>query len=81
MDLSLAYIIVAVVALVVVALLVILTNRHKQQKRLTPLAGLAFAFIMAGIVFGDSRLVGYGLMGIGVLLAVIDMVQKATRAA
>jgi hypothetical protein len=37
------------------------------------LAGLAWAFVLAGIIFGEDRLIGYGLMGVGVVLAVIDV--------
>ena len=51
----------------------------QKQKTLTPLAGLAFAFIILGIIFGDSRLIWYSLMGIGVLLAVIDIVKKLKK--
>ncbi len=43
---------------------------------MTPLTGLAFGFILAGIIFGDDRLIGYSLLGIGVILAVIDIFKK-----
>jgi hypothetical protein len=49
----------------------------KRQRPLTPLTGLAFAFIVGGIVFGENRLTGYGLMAVGVLLAVIDIIRKS----
>jgi hypothetical protein len=52
-------------------------NKNKKEKRLTPLAGLAFGFILAGIFFGDNRLIGYGLMGVGVLLAIVDIFNKS----
>jgi hypothetical protein len=38
---------------------------------------VAFAFILAGILFSANRLVGYGLMGVGVVLAVIDIIRMA----
>jgi hypothetical protein len=34
-------------------------------------------FVLAGILFGENRLVGYALLGIGVILAVIDIVRKS----
>jgi hypothetical protein len=54
-----------------------LIRRKKAENRITPLAGMAFAFILAGILFGEDRLVGYGLMGIGVVLAVADILNRS----
>ena len=36
----------------------------------------AFALVIAGIIFGESRLIGYGLMSGGVTLAIIDIIIK-----
>ena len=69
------FIAIAIVVLLVTAGLVYFTGWRKE-KRLTPLAGLAFAFVLAGIVFGQERWLGYGLLGMGVILAVADMVRK-----
>ena len=33
--------------------------------------------IPAGMIFGADRRVGYALMGVGVLLAIVDMVSKS----
>jgi len=68
---------VTIVALAVVAFLVFFVNKNRKKNRLTPLASLAFAFVLAGIFFGDDRFIGYGLMGVGVLLAVIDIFNKS----
>jgi uncharacterized membrane protein len=74
---SKVYVLIAIVALAVVSLLVFL-RRSERHNRLTPLAGLSFAFvIIAGIIFGDERWLGYGLIGIGVVIAVVDMVHRA----
>jgi len=54
-------------------------NKNKKEKKLSKLAGLSFAFIIAGIIFGDDRLVGYGLIGVGVILAIIDIIEKSKR--
>ena len=72
---SSTYIIISIVVLAVIAILVFLAKRN-TGKRLSPLAGLAFAFTVAGIVFGTNILIGYGLIGVGVILAVIDIVQS-----
>jgi uncharacterized membrane protein len=75
MSASNFYIILSIVVLAIVAGLAIFV--HKKGKGLTPLAGLAFAFIIAGIVFGDDRLIGYSLMGTGIILATIDIIKKS----
>jgi hypothetical protein len=72
---SSAYVLVAIVALALIALAVIVSGRGGGS-RLTPLAGVAFACVVAGIAFGENRLLGYGLIGAGVALAVVDMVLK-----
>jgi FtsH-binding integral membrane protein len=77
MNASQAYILVSIITLFVVAILVFLLARSGQRNRLTPLAGIAFAFVLAGILFGENRLVGYSLMGIGIVLAIADMVQRS----
>lgn len=74
MNPSQIFIAIAIVVLVVTAGLVYFAVRH-EEKRLTPLAGLAFAFVLAGIVFGQERWLGYGLLGMGVILTVTDMVR------
>lgn len=79
MEPSQIYILIAIIALLIIAIVVFFVRKNKKQKPLTPLAGLAFGFIIAGIVFGDSRLVGYSLIAIGVLLAIIDAVKKMKK--
>ncbi len=75
MDASQIYILISIIVLAIIMVILILT-RKKRQKSLSPLAGLAFALIIAGIIFGENRLIGYSLMGVGVALAIIDMVRK-----
>jgi amino acid transporter len=70
---------VAILVLIIVVGLVFFTERKKNDTGLTPLAGLAFGFILAGLVFGSYRLVGYPLMGIGLALAVIDMLRRSRK--
>lgn len=76
---SAAYVAIAVVALAVVFAVVWFRGGTNRAKRLTPLAGLAFGFVVAGIVFGDNRLIGYSLMGIGVTLAIVDNIRVRRR--
>ncbi len=75
MNLTGLYIIVSVIVLLIIALSAFFTGNKK--KRLTPTAGLAFSFVIAGIVFGDSRLIGYSLIAIGVILALTDIFNRS----
>ena len=79
MNPSQIYIAISIVVLAIIAVLVFFVNKNKKYKKLTPLAGLAFGFILAGIIFGDDRLIGYSLIGIGVVFAVIDIIKKIRK--
>ena len=79
MSISQMYIAIAILALLVIALLVFFAGKHRKKNNITPLAGLAFAFVLAGMVFGENRWIGYSLMGIGVLLAVIDIFRNRNK--
>ncbi|MHC4497266.1 MAG: alpha/beta hydrolase family protein, partial [Planctomycetota bacterium] len=78
MNTSQIYIAVSIAVLTSIALLVLFIGKSRRENRLTPLAGLAFGFVLAGILFGDDRLIGYSLLRIGVILAVTDMFKKST---
>jgi hypothetical protein len=81
MGASSIYIAISIIALAVVAALVFLVKRNTAERRLTPLASLAFGFILAGLLFSSEyRLLVYGLMGVGVLLAVVDIFNTSRRA-
>jgi hypothetical protein len=77
MNISQIYIAISIVVLAVIAILVFVAGKNKKEKRLTPLASFAFAFVLAGILFNENRFIGYGLMGVGVLLAIIDMFNRS----
>ena len=77
MNTTVPYILITIGALLILAMLAYATRRSGRPERITPLTGLAFAFVLAGIMFGDDRLIGYWLMGVGVVLALIDIVKKS----
>ena len=79
MNISQIYIAISIVVLAVIALLVFFVNRGRRENRLTPLASLAFIFLLAGVFFSDNRLIGYGLMGVGVLLAILDIFNRPKK--
>jgi hypothetical protein len=79
MNLSQIYIAISIIVLAVVAFLVFFVSKNRKENRLTPLASLAFTFTVLGVIFSDDRLIGYGLMGIGVLLAVADIFNRSRQ--
>ncbi len=76
---STIFLLISLIALVFIGFLIFIAGKRPRGSRLTPLAGLAFASILFGIFFGEDPLLGYGLIGIGVILAVIDMIQKRRK--
>jgi len=46
------------------------------RQRFTILALVAAGFMLAGILFGEDRAIGYGLFGIGVALIIVDLAIK-----
>lgn len=70
------YIAISIVVLAIIAIIVFFMNKNKKDKKLSKLGGLSLAFIIAGIVFGENRLIGYGLIGFGIILAIIDIIKK-----
>jgi hypothetical protein len=79
MSSSLPYILIALVAIVIVAVLVFLSGKNRQENRLTPLAGLAFGFILAGVLFGENLFLGYAFLLLGILVAVIDIIMRGRQ--
>jgi hypothetical protein len=71
------YIILFMVVLLILAIFNFGVTQNARKQNLTPLAGLAFGFILAGLFCGEERLIGYSLLGIGVVLAIIDIIRKA----
>ncbi len=66
---------IAMTCLLVIPILFIALYK-KQEARLSRLAALAFTFIIAGLFLSRKELVGYSLLGVGLVLAAIDIVQK-----
>lgn len=55
----------------------VLIKIARPARRLTPFGGLATGLILAGIYFGSkARLLGYGLLAGGAVLAVVDIIKK-----
>jgi sterol desaturase/sphingolipid hydroxylase (fatty acid hydroxylase superfamily) len=73
------YIVVAIGALALITIFWALLRGKKQQAKMSPLATAAFILVIFGAFFGEHRLVGYSIMGLGVLLAIADIAQKSKK--
>ncbi len=78
METSQMYLLISILALLVIILVIFFVRKGKGE-RISKLGSLGLIFVLAGIVFGDERLLGYSLMGIGILLAVLDIILKTKR--
>jgi len=69
------YIMIVVLVLLIIGLITFFKNKNKRQK-LSPLANIALVFVLVGILFRENIVLSYVLMGIGVILAIVDLVLK-----
>jgi len=80
MGARLGYILFAIVVLYIVAVVIFRFSKVKNVQKISPIGGLAFAFVLAGLLLGQNRLVAYTLLGMGVVLAVVDIIRRARNA-
>lgn len=71
------WIAISIAALIIIMVLLII-SRQKRNQILNPsnLLILGMSLVVLGIIFGDSRVIGYSFIGVGVLLSVIDVVRN-----
>ncbi len=69
------YILITIIILAIIAAVRVIKG-GKPSRGFSKLGILAFFLVIAGIVFSDSRLTSYGLMGLGVIAAIIDMIWR-----
>jgi hypothetical protein len=69
------WIAISIIALVLIVVF-LLIGRGKQYKKPSNLAILGMSLVVLGIIFGDSRIIGYSFIGVGVLLSVVDIIRN-----
>jgi len=79
MVVSQIYLLISVIILFVIVIFVFFINKNQPKKRITLLTSLSFIFIILGMFFGENRLLGYSLIGVGILFAVFDIVKKESK--
>jgi len=75
MNASQIYILIAIIVFAIIAAIA-LFPRKESRKPISKMATFALIFVIAGIVFGENRLIGYSLMGVGIILVIIDIIKK-----
>jgi hypothetical protein len=71
------FVVISIAVIAAIVLLLFLMGRFHRRNTITPIAGLAFSFVISGILFGDDRILGYSLLAIGVMLAVVDIYDRS----
>ncbi len=80
MNAALFFPLIGAVVLLAILGALLLLGKTRRMERITPLAGLAFGFVLAGLLFGGtSRWIGDGLMGTGMLIALVDIIRNLKR--
>jgi LPXTG-motif cell wall-anchored protein len=75
MDASQGYVLLGIIVLLIIALIIMIKRKNKSN-RISKLTAISFAFIISGIIFGEERVIGYGLMLIGIIIAFADIYFK-----
>lgn len=76
------YLVVAALVLLAIVAVAVGAWRGRAGTGTRPLSALgavAVALVVAGIVFGEPRWLGYGLMAAGVALSVVDILRRRRR--
>lgn len=76
---SVIYIMLSLIILAIILILEIFTLKKKKLKKSSKLATSAMTLIVLGIIFGEDRLIGYSLIGVGILLSIIDLIKNLKR--
>jgi hypothetical protein len=76
MEPSYVFMIATIVPLLAIGMIFLLI---KKRTRSSPLTFLSIVFVSLSIVFSDARPATYGFIGIGVILALVDMAMKKSK--
>lgn len=74
-------IVAGIVVLALLALLVFRTAKSRKETPLSPLLILAMGLTVSGITFSSDRILGYSLLGTGIVISVIEIVRLARKRA
>ncbi len=73
-----AWIVYALVLLAIIFVMLMIKRKELPQ-RMSKLESLAFVLIIIGLFLAENRLLGYSLLGAGVILALLDILDKSRK--
>lgn len=79
METPLIFIVISIIALLLLIYLIHFSSKNKNPKPLSLIASIAFGFVLAGIIFDENRYLRYGLIGLGIILSIIDIMIKSNN--
>jgi hypothetical protein len=71
---NLPYLLISIITMVLLAMVFLL--KKTEDPKFTPLVSLALTFVLGGILFSENRIIGYGLLFVGISLAIADLLNK-----
>jgi ABC-type Fe3+-siderophore transport system permease subunit len=69
------WIAISIIALAVIVVLLLIARRRQYQQP-SNLAIVGICLVVLGIIFGDDRVIGYSLIGVGILLSVMEAIRN-----
>lgn len=73
-----AWLVYALVLLAIIFVMLMIKRKELPQ-RMSKLESLAFVLIIMGLFLAENRLLGYSLLGAGVILALLDILDKSRK--
>jgi hypothetical protein len=73
------YIGISLLALAVIMLVMIYAGKVKPKNKPSKIAQIAIFIVIAGVIFGDDRLISYSLIGVGVILSIYDIIRSSRK--
>ena len=73
---STAYILATIAIFAAIVFILIRLGKLPQPEKLSNIAKVSFLLILMGIIFGENRILGYSLIGAGMILAIVDLIKK-----
>ena len=69
----------AAIIAVLIDCIVFFVNLQRSESHLSRLVALAVLFVLAGLIAGAGRLIGYMLVSVGGILAMADLWSRSRR--
>ena len=67
------YVFISLMAFLGISILIFLIKKNQKHQNLSVFEALSFVFIVAGIIFGGERIIGFSLICAGVVFVVADI--------